>query len=148
MLSTSAPSYVAPGEPAGPSASAHSAPATSAPASSAIARSSRIGLRGLRLRGTSRAATGCRVTKVRVAIGRKVGSGCRFLRANGRFGSRRSCLRTQYITARGTNRWTLRLRARLPRGSYLLWSRAIDNAGTIERKFARRNLLRARVGRR
>jgi hypothetical protein len=101
----------------------------------------------LRLRGTAR-GEGCAIRQVRVAIGRKVGKQCRFMRANGRFGARRSCLRTQYVRARGTTRWSLNKRVRLPRGSYLVWSRAIDSAGQIERKAKARNLLARRIGRR
>jgi hypothetical protein len=108
---------------------------------SAFTRTSRMTRTGLRLRGTAR-GSGCAISQVRVAIGRKTGSRCRFLRESGRFGAPRSCLRTQYLRARGTRRWSLTKRVRLPRGSYLVWSRAIDSAGTIERKAQRRNLLR------
>jgi hypothetical protein len=111
---------------------------------SSFARTSRLSARSLRLRGTA-AGSGCAVRQVRVAVARKTGSRCRFLQASGRFGSPRSCLRTTYLRARGTRRWSLTTRARLPRGSYLVWSRAIDSAGTIERKAARRNLLRRSV---
>jgi hypothetical protein len=111
---------------------------------SAFLRSSRVTRSGLRLRGTA-AGAGCEIRQVRVAVGRKTGSRCRFLRSSGRFGAPRSCLRTQYLRARGTRRWSLTKRARLPRGSYLVWSRAIDSAGTIERKAQRRNLLRSAV---
>ena len=117
-----------------------------APQSAITRRSSRLSTRSLRLRGTAKGA-GCRIAQVRVAIGRKVGSQCRFLRANGRFGARRSCLRTQYLRARGTTRWSLAKRVRLPRGSYLVWSRAIDSAGQIERKAKARNLLARRIRR-
>jgi hypothetical protein len=111
---------------------------------SAITRGSRLRTRSIALKGTAKGA-GCAVAQVRVAIGRKVGRQCRFLQASGRFGAKRSCLRTQYLKARGTTRWTLARKARLPRGSYLVWSRAIDSAGTIERKARSRNLLAARV---
>lgn len=114
------------------------------PESAISRRSSRITRSRLRLRGTAR-GRGCSVTKVRVAIGRKVGRQCRFLRGNGRFGSRRSCLRTQYLNAGGRTRWSLNRRVRLPRGSYLIWSRAIDSSGQIERKAKARNLLARRV---
>ena len=126
------------GESAGPAGSRCGAPA------SRFSKGSRITRSGLMLKGRAR-GRGCRIKRVRVAIGRKVGSECRFLRANGRFGSKRSCLRTQYVSAKGRTRWTLNRKVRLPRGKYLVWSRAIDTRGTVERKYNRRNLLRGRL---
>ena len=82
-----------------------------------------------------------------VAIGRKTGKQCRFLRAGGSFGPKRSCLRTEYLRARGTKSWRLDTKARLPRGSYVVWSRAVNSAGTIERKAEARNLLLTKVKR-
>ena len=109
-----------------------------------IRKGSRLSRSGLQLRGTAR-GNGCRVTKVRVALARKTGSQCRFLKANGRFSAKRSCLRTSYLTAKGTSRWTFSKRVRLPRAKYNVWSRAIDAAGQIERKQRTRNLIRLRV---
>jgi hypothetical protein len=126
--------------PTDPTTGAPGTPTACAPPESTFSRGSRITRRGLTLRGTAR-GRGCAVRRVRVAVGRKVGSRCRFLRADGRFGRPTSCRRTRYLSARGTTRWTLRRRVRLPRGEYLLWSRAIDSAGNIERKARRRNLL-------
>jgi hypothetical protein len=111
---------------------------------SRFTKRSRISRARLRLRGRAQ-GDGCRIKRVRVAIGRKVGSECRFLRKGGRFGKRRSCLRTQYINAKGTNRWRLNRKVRLPRGKYLIWSRAIDSSGQVERKYNRRNLMRGRL---
>ena len=129
----------------GPPTAVGAASAGCAPPESAFnRRTSRITRSALRLRGTAR-GRGCAVSKVRVAIARKSGSQCRFLRSNGRFSARRSCLRTSYLTARGKTRWSLNKRVRLPRGSYLIWSRAIDSAGQIERKAKARNLLARRV---
>jgi hypothetical protein len=38
------------------------------------------------------------------------------------------------VSARGTAKWTLRPARHLPRGTYVVRSRAIDAAGNIERK--------------
>ena len=114
---------------------------------SRFVRGTRLLRSGLRVRGTAR-GNGCRVTKVRVAIARKTGKLCKFLSAKGFFRAQRSCRRTQYMTARGTSRWSLRVPGRLQRGKYLAWSRAIDSAGNVERKARPRNFLRLRVGRR
>lgn len=105
---------------------------------------------GVRLAGTSsdrgcgRAGVG-RLARVTVAIGRATGSRCRFLTAKGTFGPKVSCLRTTYVAAAGTSTWSLRLRRRLPRGSYKLFVRGVDAAGNVERKQRTRNFLALRV---
>ncbi len=81
---------------------------------SRFAKASTLRLAGARLSGTAAPGTGCTLKSVGVAIGRKVGDGCRFLQAGGRFGSPRSCLRTQYLPAKGLARWTLAT-GKLPR---------------------------------
>ena len=112
--------------------------------------------RGLRLAGHSYdlACAGGRAGRhstatlrtIRVAIARRLANRrCRFMLGNGRFGAPVSCLRTTYITASGRSRWTLRVRARLPRGRYVAWVRGIDAFGNVERKARRRNLIRFRV---
>jgi nitrogen fixation protein FixH len=82
---------------------------------------------------------------VRVAVARKVGSRCRFLRANGRFTRPRSCRRVPYLTARGRTHWRFTLRTRLRPGTYITWSRGVDGRGNVERKHRRRNLRRFRI---
>jgi hypothetical protein len=114
---------------------------------SRFARGSSLRAGRVALRGTA-AARGCRVRSVSVAVARKVGSRCRFLQRNGRFGAARSCRRARYVRARGTTRWSLTLGARLPRGAYVVWSRAVAEDGVVERKSARGNMLKRRVGRR
>ncbi|MGZ6641220.1 MAG: hypothetical protein ACXVFT_05205 [Solirubrobacteraceae bacterium] len=95
--------------------------------------------RGVTLTGRSR-DRGCgphgagKVSRVRVAIARKQGTRCRFARANGRFGRLVSCLRTSYLSARGTWRFRFTYRHHLPKGKYLAWARGIDKAGNVERK--------------
>lgn len=120
-----------------------------APRSRPLRRSLRVTRRGLRLRGrTTDTGCGSRLATVAVSVARTTKDGrCRFLRGNGRFTPARSCRRTggTYLRARGTGSWSLRLRARLPRGRYKAWVRAIDAAGNVERKAARRNLVRFRV---
>ena len=129
-----------------------------APRSRVTRRGSRVTRRGISLRGTS-SDVGCRgdtaelsragrVARVAVAVGRPIRGGrrCRFLQANGRFGAPRSCLRTQYLPATGTNRWTFNKRVRLRPGPYTIWVRGYDAAGNIERKDKNRNLSRFVLG--
>jgi hypothetical protein len=111
---------------------------------SRLAKASVLTRKGLRLRGTANGLR-CPVAKVRVAVGRKIGKRCRYLQPDGRFGKTVRCTKTSYLTTKGTKRWSITKRVRLPKGSYLVWSRAIDTAGNIERKANRRNLVKRRV---
>ncbi len=112
---------------------------------STFGRGTRLRRSGVRLRGAATPGAGCKLAAVSVAIGRKVGKQCRFMRSSGRFGKKVNCRRTTYVKARGTTRWSFDKTLRLPRGSYNVWSRAINTAGTRERKSAKRNLTRLTV---
>jgi hypothetical protein len=80
---------------------------------------------------------------VRVAIGQRLSARrCRFLRGDGTLGPPVDCRRTTYLSATGSARFSLDLRARLPRGRYVGWVRGLDVFGNIERKARRRNLAR------
>jgi hypothetical protein len=92
------------------------------------------GLRSKKAR--SRRATGLakddhQVVRVEVAIQTKSrGNICRQLKHNLKFSKRRHCGKPRvFFTARGTTKWSWKLRRRLPRGYYVLYARAIDNAG-------------------
>ena len=85
------------------------------------------------------------VARVRVSVFRKVGRRCRFLSSVGRFTLPRPCTRTSYLTAHGRARWRLAFRGRFRRGTYGVWTRAIDGRGNLERKNRRRNFHRFRV---
>jgi hypothetical protein len=90
---------------------------------------------------------GCQgtVTRVQVAVAKRVGpkrSRCRFLRPNGRLGRESSCARHVWLTARGTARWSLRLR--LPRGYYKVWARSLDAHKHVEH-VSRQNVRTFRV---
>ena len=72
-----------------------------------------------------------RVTRVHVAV-RKIGGRCRWLGSKSgrlRRGSGRRCNRPVWLRAAGTTRWALALEGSLPRGRYLLYSRATIAAG-------------------
>jgi hypothetical protein len=91
----------------------------------------------LALRGTTRVAACARnarlrVTRVYIAVYRAVRKGCRFMKPNGRLTPRRSCRRPLLVLARGTTRWNVARRVRLPRGTYGLWVLARDNYGHRE----------------
>jgi hypothetical protein len=79
--------------------------------------------------------------RVTVAVVRLSGRRCRFMRSVTGFLSSRSCTRATYIKARGTSRWHLTTRRRLPRGTYRAYVRAVDSAGNV----GKRKALRFRV---
>ena len=124
------------------------------PASTFTIKKQRVSRRKVSFAGTSTdtAPQGLtpRVAKVRISIGRRVGSRCRFLQPNGRFGPKVSCLRTTYVTAKFKRpgakvAWTLSMKAKFPKGRYLAWARGLDANGNIEKKQNRRNLVRFRI---
>ena len=88
---------------------------------------------------------GCahRVARVTVAIALRVAGGrCRYLQASGRLGPRGKCRRATYVSARGTSHWSFNSSRRLPAGTYVVRSRAIDASGNVERKQRLRGSLR------
>jgi hypothetical protein len=90
----------------------------------------------LTVRGSA-ADRGCAhgVARVTVAVAKRAGGGrCRYVLANGRLGARGSCRHATYVSARGTSHWVLRVARRVPPGTYVVRSRAIDAAGNLERK--------------
>jgi hypothetical protein len=96
-------------------------------------------------RGCGRGGRGT-VKRVIVSLARATGRLCRYVNTHGRLGKRFSCHRTKYLlTVKGTTRWTLRFKHRLPAGKYKLWVRGIDAAGNRERKKLGRNGVTFRI---
>jgi hypothetical protein len=68
-----------------------------------------------------------RLAHVYVMIYRAVGHGrCRFVQRSGALSRPRSCRRPLEFTARGTSRWSLRIKLSLAPGHYLIRSVAVD----------------------
>jgi len=78
------------------------------------------------------------IKSVRVAVGRKSGGRCRWLRSNGRLSGATSCSKPRFITARGRDRWSLKVRVR-GRGRWVVMSRATQNGGTVETASSSKN---------
>jgi hypothetical protein len=109
-------------------------------------RRSRIDRRGFGLSGQS-ADRGCaqRVGAVLVSVARVSGKRCLFLQANGRLAKPRNCRRPVLLRARGTSKWKLSTRVRLPRGTYRIHVRSVDVVGNKEKPSSRnRRLARLR----
>jgi len=100
-----------------------------------IVRFPRIGRANRRVRGVAGTAGPDRsdIRRVDVAVARRVGTQCRFVRKNGRFTPLRACANPLMIQARlaGGN-WLRPLRRTLEPGSYRVWSRATDGAGNTQ----------------
>jgi hypothetical protein len=103
-----------------------------------IGRGSRFTRKGITLKGTA-SDKGCgpngrgTVSRVSLAISRRVGKKCQWLQAKGGFSSVRSCTKKTYVTAKGTSKWTYKLKAGLKKGTYAVVPRAIDSVGNQEK---------------
>jgi hypothetical protein len=69
---------------------------------------------------------------VLVAVARRDGARCRFLRPSAILSKRRPCSQPLHVPATGLTRWALKAKGDLPRGRYVVWSHAIDTSGNVE----------------
>ncbi|MCW2990937.1 MAG: hypothetical protein JWM73_1531 [Solirubrobacterales bacterium] len=87
-----------------------------------------------------------RIRSVAVAVGLRTSTrGCRYLHGDGTLGSEVACKHPTFVLAEGGAAWSLAVKGRLPRGRYILWTRAIDVAGNAQRKPRSRHLTRFRI---
>lgn len=108
--------------------------------------------KGVILAGTSKfkkckgGAAG-KVKRVVVTLKLKVSKNkCRFLTKKGGLSKARSCkARATYFTAKGTSRWSYRVKGPLPAGKYVALVRASDNIGNSERQSLHRNFRHFRL---
>lgn len=97
-----------------------------------------------RARGVFKVVTGTAagdtlgVSSVRVALARKAGSRCRWLNSKGRLGGAATCSKPRFMTAKGTEHWSLRVKVR-GRGSWRVLSRAVQRGGAAETAVSRQN---------
>ncbi|MEO6497306.1 MAG: hypothetical protein ABIO51_07460, partial [Solirubrobacteraceae bacterium] len=63
---------------------------------------------------------------------------CAFLRRDGNLGKPRPCRPPRYLRAAGARRWSLRVETALPKGRYVVRTRAIDRRGVAGRRSVRR----------
>ncbi|HKP90753.1 MAG TPA: beta-propeller fold lactonase family protein [Thermoleophilaceae bacterium] len=85
-----------------------------------------------RIAGTARDDVG--VERVDVSVGKRGGKACLWLTKGGAL-EPGDCGRPVWLRAKGTAKWRLRLRKPLPKGRYVVRSRATDSAGHRERRF-------------
>ena len=143
-LATDEPTPGSPGSPdssAAPLQAAPSIPAlqgalskcsdTSRPTSGFGATAIRSALHDRILRGTAR-DVGCGVAMVTVSVARQHGKSCQYLTTKRRLSRPTKCGDGHWLVAAGTGRWHIALPKRLPRGTYLVRTRAIDFAGNVQ----------------
>jgi len=82
---------------------------------------------------------------VRVAVARRAGKQCRFLKGKRGFTAPRSCAKRIFLSARGTTHWRFALRGHLAKGRYSAYVRSTDSAGNVPRKLPRTAIRAFRV---
>jgi hypothetical protein len=111
------------------------------PTSGFTAKAARRAARKRLLRGTALDA-GCGIDKVTISVLRKHGRKCRNLTSKKRLGRRTRCSKRRWLPVRGTTRWSFRFPKKLPKGRYVIRTRAVDFAGNVQVPHARRIRLR------
>ena len=71
------------------------------------------------------------VSKVEIALVRQQGRRCSAMTASGSFRAS-ACTPTSFVAAKGTTSWSYKLRKKLAKGKYVLYSRATDDSGQVE----------------
>jgi subtilase family serine protease len=83
--------------------------------------------RGCRAHGAGR------VRNVRVAVARRAGKRCRFLKGKRGFTKPRRCSQRIFLAAKGTTHWRFAFRGHLAKGRYSAYVRGTDAAGNVAR---------------
>jgi hypothetical protein len=107
------------------------------PTSSFTAKAARSAARTHVLRGRA-ADVGCGVAMVTVSIARTQGKRCQPVTSKGRLGHTGRCTAKGFLVATGTSNWHITLPKGLPKGTYLVRTRAIDFAGNVQSLKTRR----------
>jgi pseudomonalisin len=98
----------------------------------------------IKLSGTAYAHCPNKITKVGVAIARSVRvkvakhsvAECEFMTAAHRFTAAGSCKPRDYLTAKGTTRWSFSEKVKFTHGVYFIWEHATDNKQHTTRNLA------------
>ena len=101
------------------------------------------GVKSRVIRGTAK-DLGCSVSgvgavkTVGISVARKNGAYCQNLAAGGKIGKATWCGRPTWLPAKGTATWTFKLPKKLPKGTYVIRTRAVDADGNVERPKVKR----------
>ena len=82
---------------------------------------------------------------MRVAVARRAGKRCRFLKGKRGFTKPRSCAKRIFLTAKGTTHWRFAFRGHLAKGRYSAYVRGTDSAGNVPRKLPKTAIRAFRV---
>ena len=74
------------------------------------------------------AADDTAVSKVEVAVLSGKGSSCKSLTSKGSF-AKANCANPKFLAAKGTSKWSLKLKKKIKKGSYVVLVKATDDAG-------------------
>lgn len=101
---------------------------------------------GLRARRDSRrvvsgvATDDKKVVRVEVSVVSKRGSVCRDMRKSRKFSRRHRCGKPRiFLRAKGTKKWSFKLANRLPPGYYVVYARATDSKGHVQKVYDTKN---------
>jgi hypothetical protein len=80
------------------------------------------------------------VTKVEIALQSKKGAKCKQMVKSGKFVKEAKCeAPTKWLKAKGTTKWSYKLKKKLAKGSYTVFARATDTAGQVQAGFTPAN---------
>jgi hypothetical protein len=71
------------------------------------------------------------VTKVEIAVLSGKGSSCKSMTASGSF-AKAKCTAPKFLAAKGTSKWSYKLKKKLKKGTYLVLVRATDDGGSTQ----------------
>jgi CSLREA domain-containing protein len=81
-----------------------------------------------------------KVATVEISIVSKRGKFCRDMRRSGKFTKRHSCGRPRvFLAAKGTERWSFKLAAKLAPGYYVVYARATDDKRHVQKVYDTKN---------
>jgi hypothetical protein len=69
------------------------------------------------------------VAQVEVAVLKGKGKSCQSMTASGKF-AKTACAEPKYLKAKGTSKWSLKLKKKLKKGTYVVLVKATDDGGT------------------
>jgi hypothetical protein len=86
------------------------------------------------------------VSRVEIALQLKKGKKCKQMKKSGRFAKQAKCdAPTSWLKAKGTTKWSFKLKKKLKKGNYTVFARATDSAGQVQAGFTPANKRKFKV---
>jgi hypothetical protein len=118
----------------GPTPSANAAPKSVISSGAKSAKASKV----KSFSGTASDTDGS-VAKVEIALIRVKGDDCQTMTSSGTFKPSECSPPKTFVAAKGTTKWSYKLKKKLKKAKYVLYSRAVDNAGLAESQWGSKN---------